>query len=375
MAGVESVLITGGGTGGHVSPALALGVALTALVPGLRVRYVGGRRGIEGRMVPARGGEITLLPVEPLPRGIGLGVVRFVAGLLLSLLQGFRLLREVRPRLCLATGGYASVPVSLVSRARGVPLYVQEQNAVPGLASRFLGRLSRKAFVAFDEARLFMPRSRTVVAGNPVRPDIDRASRAESRRKFGLPEDGFVLLVFGGSQGASRINRALSKAAMRLSEKNVAVLWQTGRSDYNDALELVKTRDLNWVVLPFIDDMPSAYAACDLSVSRAGALSVAELTACGVPMILVPYPFAAADHQAKNAAALVSAGAAVAVPDSELDGERLASEVESLVENESKRAEMARASRALGRPDAANAIARLILDDAREFERARGILR
>ena len=353
--GGADVLIAGGGTGGHVFPALALSRALVA--DGLVVHHAGTAAGLEARAVPAAGLPLHLLTGAQVRGG---GAARAVAGLV-ALARGVReasaLLARLQPRLIVGVGGYASVAAVAAARLRRLPVVLLEQNAVPGWANRLCGRVATRVCLGFAEAAPWFPRGRTVHTGNPVRPEVLAAPVPP-------PAPGVGLLVFGGSQGARRINTATVAALELLGgvARGLRVVHQTGRAD-RDAIAADYARlGLAVRVEAFIDDMGSAYRAADLVVARAGAMSCAELTALGVPAVLVPYPFAADDHQRRNAEVLVAAGAARLLLDADCDGPRLADLLRTLVSDASERARMAAAARALGRPDAARAAARVCRD-------------
>lgn len=340
------ILIAGGGTGGHVFPALALAAVLRQR--GFDVHLVGTATGREVTAVPAAGFPLHLLPGTQVRGG---GVRRAVGGALVAAwgtLHAGRLVRRLRPRLVVGVGGYASVAAVLAARLARLPIVLLEQNAVPGAANRLLGRLATSVCLGFEEAAPYFPVGRTVYTGNPVRPQVLAAPPASPRQRPGL-------LVFGGSQGARRLNDAVLAALALLGPRaqRIDIVHQSGAADHARVAEGYRTLGIAARVETFIDDMGAAYRAADLVVSRAGAMSCAELTALGVPAILVPYPWAADDHQRRNAEVLVQAGAARLLLDRDCDGPHVATLLGTLLEDEATRAAMARAARALGRPDAA----------------------
>ncbi|HEX7127984.1 MAG TPA: undecaprenyldiphospho-muramoylpentapeptide beta-N-acetylglucosaminyltransferase [Thermodesulfobacteriota bacterium] len=352
------LLVAGGGTGGHLFPGLAVAEAFLARTPGGEVRFVGTRRGIEARAVPRAGFPVEFIEVGTL-KGQGVaGLARTLLGLPAALLAAARIVRRERPDLVLGVGGYASGPVVAAAALLGRPTAIMEQNAVPGLTNRWLGRLVDRVFTTFEppSGSAAFPPAKVVRTGNPIR----RAFRSVPPRD--ASEDGRLhLLVFGGSAGARRINEAMLGALAGLDRfgDRLAIVHQTGESS-RAAVE-AGYRAAGWGpdradVRAFIDDMAAQYAWADLLVCRAGASTVAELTAVGRPAILVPYPFAADDHQEANARALVTAGAAVRIRDAELTGERLAAEVGRLLDDPGRRAEMAAAAGRLGEPAAADRV-------------------
>lgn len=375
------VVFSGGGTGGHLYPALALADALRRIRPDVQALFVGASRGIEARVLPNRGEEHLLLPVvgfsrsAPLWKRLGalLPLGRALAGAL-----GY--LRRHDPAVVVVTGGYAGAPTGLGAVLLGIPLVIQEQNAEPGLVTRVLSRWARRVHLAFPEAADRLParvRERIRVSGNPVRaPDpVQVQDRDEARRAFDLAPDLPVVLVVGGSQGAAALNDALVEAARLVDPNDVdpsepgrgpefQILWSTGPAHLERVrARLGRTGGDRIRVFGYIDDMPSALAAADLAVSRAGAMATSEFLAWGLPAILVPLPGAAADHQTRNAVALEDAGAAIHLPQDTLSGATLLKGIRRVLSNGGERLDrMARAARERGRPDAAEEIARSVAE-------------
>ncbi len=364
-------VIVGGGTGGHVVPAIAIGQALVER--GHRVdsiHFVGSRRGIERTMVPDAGFSVTLLPGRGIARRVTVDNIGAVAGLGVAAVKAIALLGRARPAVVITVGGYASVAGALSALIWRVPLIVAEQNAVPGLANRLSGRFAAACAVSFPGT----PMRRAVVTGNPVRRQIlavDRApaGRAAARAALGLPADGLVVAVAGGSLGARRVNEAVRGLVAAWSGRSgVAIRHVIGARDYDTfttALPEPIPGGLVYQPVRFEDRMDLLLAAADIAVQRAGASTVAELTVAGVPSILVPLPGAPGDHQTANAARLAVAGAAVVVPDAEFDAARLEAQLDRLLQDGPARATMAAAALALGRPEAAAAVAGLAEDHAR----------
>lgn len=353
------VLVAGGGTGGHLMPALALADALRDARGDVEVVLVGARRGIEAEILPRYAYRYYLLDVQPLYRGSWWRNVRwpFLAP---RVLRAARAVVEAeRPRAVVGTGGYAAGPVVWCAQRRGVPTVLQEQNAFPGLTTRLLARRARQVHLGFPEAadRLHVGRETEVCAfGNPIRgaPDAP-VDAAQARRVFGLDPARPCVFVFGGSQGARALNQALARALERGLLAEVSILWGTGLA--HAATYTPLAAPARAVIRGFFDPIAQAYGASDLVVCRAGAMTVAELCALGKPSVLVPYPNAAADHQTYNARALASAGAAVVLPERELDPETLAHTVLSALRDPPRLASLGERARARGRPDAAQRIA------------------
>jgi UDP-N-acetylglucosamine--N-acetylmuramyl-(pentapeptide) pyrophosphoryl-undecaprenol N-acetylglucosamine transferase len=364
------VVFSGGGTGGHLYPALALADALSDVRPDVRPFFVGASRGVEARILPERGAEHLLLPVQGIQRGGGLGGFRALPPLVSSVVRTVRLFRRLRPEAVVVTGGYAGGPAGLAAGMLRVPLVLQEQNAVPGVTTRHLSRWACRIHVAFPEAMGRLPasaRARVSVTGNPVRPP-STLDLAAARATFALPAGGLLVLVIGGSQGSVALNRIMVEAVRGLVDgaldrpEGLTVLWSTGPAHHDSVMQAVGDAPAWLRIVPYIHDMPTALAAANLAVSRAGAMATAELLNRGLPMVLVPLPTAAADHQTRNAEALAEAGAAVVAREAGLTGPGLWSHVVALASDDGRRAGMASAARQRARPDAARRIAADIAD-------------
>lgn len=362
------VVLAGGGTGGHLYPALALGAALQEGDPELRVHYVGARRGVEAHVLPGHGVPHTLLPLQPIQRDRVWRNWRLLPGMAGTMIGLRRLFRTLRPALVVGTGGYASGPACMWAVLTAVPVAVQEQNSYPGFTTRLLSRWARQVHLGFPEAAEVLQRgARTEVfaLGNPIRPPDLSLERASCRERFGLRTDAVVLLVVGGSQGARAVNEALLGALERVARGELPaqpgrleILWATGPAHIDAVQERLSALEFGWVrVHGYIDAMPAALAAADIAVSRAGAMATAELLAWGRPMLLVPLPTAAADHQTHNARALQQAGAAVMLVEQQLTPESLWTEVLSLAGDDERRTRMTAAAQSRARPNAARDIA------------------
>lgn len=361
------ILFAGGGTGGHLYPALALAEAFQRRDPRAEVFFVGAKRGVESRVLPERGVPHALLPLEPIRRSRVWENWRLFPAMMRAAAGLRRVFREFRPDLVVGTGGYASGPVVAWALMRGIPAAVQEQNSFPGVTTRWVAGRVRQIHLAFPEARQHLkpgPRTEVFELGNPIRPPDPSPDRAAARAKFGLAAYGTVALVVGGSQGARAVNEALLADLRGVSDgrlsprpEGLEILWATGPAHYEGIAARLAEVGADWVhAVPYIQDMPSALAAADVAVSRAGAMALAELCAWGIPMVLVPLPTAAANHQHHNAVALHDAGAAVMVPEAELGSGRLWAELVGMTADEGRRRELAQRARERGRPDAADQI-------------------
>jgi UDP-N-acetylglucosamine--N-acetylmuramyl-(pentapeptide) pyrophosphoryl-undecaprenol N-acetylglucosamine transferase len=364
--GVEPVrlLVAAGGTGGHVYPGIAIAEEWMRQHPDSSVTFVGTARGIESKAVPASG--FAFRPIEA--RGFPRRLSPEAFGSFLAFVRGFgqvaAIIKEVKPHVILATGGYVSGPAAIWARLLGIPLVLQEQNSVPGAANRWLSLIATEVHISFVESRsYFRRRNKLKVSGNPIRRSLLLQDRAGAYEALGLDPERRTLLVFGGSHGASSINRAVQGALPLLARVGrLQAIWQTGTQDAEAMAAAAKGAAFPVRVVPYLDQMDKAYAIADLAICRAGAMTITELTACGVPSILVPYPHAARDHQTQNARGLVDRGAAEMIPDAELSPEDLASRIEALFRDESRLRRMGRSARAFSRTNAAERIVRSIED-------------
>jgi UDP-N-acetylglucosamine--N-acetylmuramyl-(pentapeptide) pyrophosphoryl-undecaprenol N-acetylglucosamine transferase len=360
-------VFSGGGTGGHLYPALALAEALSALRPDVKAFFVGARQGLEARVLPERGVDHLLLPVRGFRRGSFLENLGVVWDLLRSLVITGELFSRLRPGIVVVTGGYASGPAGLMAGIMGIPLALQEQNARPGFTTRVLSRWSRQAHLAFPEAREFLParaRANARSSGNPVR-EVVRTDPGEAKARFGLEPESRVILVVGGSQGAEALNRAVLEAIRGVEgggldrPEDVRLLWATGPRNLTEVQRQLEALGRpGWVhALGYIEEMPVALSSATLAVSRAGAMATSEFLAWGVPAVLVPLPTAAADHQSRNAEALAVAGTAVHLPEPGLSGVDLWKAALDLLSTPDELSAMGKAAIKAGRPRATREIA------------------
>lgn len=330
------------------------------------VTFVGTPQGLESRLVPEAGVTFRPLPARGFDRSRPLTLITSTLLIVASAARAWWWMMRRRPDVVVGFGGYVSIPVGLAAVAARVPLVLHEQNSVPGLANRMLSRFARAIAVTYEESvPLLRNPERATLTGNPVRESVREADRESSRTGLGIASGERLVVVFGGSRGARHLNDAALALLPRLAGAGpVRVVHIAGAADaarVSGALEACRVPDgVTWAVEEYVDDMGSLLAASDLVVARAGATSIAEITARGVAAVLVPYPYATDDHQTRNAAALVEHGAAVLVADRDLDSERLGDAVLALLRDDGARATMAAASSALGRPDATERVAALI---------------
>ncbi|MGE5590941.1 MAG: undecaprenyldiphospho-muramoylpentapeptide beta-N-acetylglucosaminyltransferase [Bacillota bacterium] len=363
------VVITGGGTGGHVYPALTIAHTLKALEPATEVLYVGTASGMEADLVPRAG-----LDFESVH---GSGVVlksagKAAAGLFQAArgtLESLRLLRRWRPDVVVGTGGYVSGPVVLAGKLVGARLAIQEQNIAPGVTIRLLARLAHRVFLPDEAARDFFPGgAKYMVTGNPVRAEVVQADRAEARRRLGVPDGGRLLYVFGGSRGAQAMHRALvPRLKSLLTRPDLMILYVTGQANFDRVAAQLHEQGIELeipgkiMVKPYLYEAADALAAADLALVRAGAMTMAEIAVRGLPAVIIPIPHAIYNHQERNARVPEERGAAVVLRESELTPDSLERALTGLLDQPGRLEEMGRRMKELGRPEAAERIAREIL--------------
>jgi len=357
---VTTILFAGGGTGGHLMPALAIADAMVRLDPRIRPFFIGSERGVEANVLPQRPWPYELLPLQPIRRRQWWKNVSLPLALYRVVRRVEELVLSQRPGLVVGTGGYVAGPVVWTALRAGVPGVLQEQNAFPGIATRRLTPGVRQVHLGFPEARRFLrpgPKTEILDSGNPIQPPpFPRPDRASARNRLGLAPDLPTVLVVGGSQGALAVNLAVDAAiAGGVWPAGVQLIWQTGAGTYDG---FAARDDHNRILVrPFLDPVAEAYAAADLVIARAGAMTIAELCAWGLPAILVPLPTAAAGHQLTNAKALADAGAAVLLEQQFATGRELSEIVGSLLGDPARMAGIAAAMRGRAHPDAADVIA------------------
>lgn len=356
------LLVAGGGTGGHLFPGIAVAEEFLARDPGNEVLFVGTERGVEAKLLPKLGYRLELIAAAGV-RGKSLfGQLKGMAGLLYGYSQSRAILKEFKPDLVLGVGGYASAPVILAARGMLIPRFVHEQNAIPGMTNKLLSRIANQAFISLEESRKFFPEDKTLLTGNPLRKqilaEVAHPSSVPSLMKGGNEQGGFHLLVFGGSLGAHSINMTLAAAApllVKLAGK-LTITHQTGEKDFAEVSGAYRSAGIIANVVPFIDNMAAAYRAADLIICRAGATTIAEVTACGKPCIFIPFPHAVDDHQRKNAEALLKCSAGFMMLERELTAENLVEKIAELVASPDLLLNTGDNGRAIARIDAAEII-------------------
>lgn len=356
------IIISGGGTGGHIFPAIAIANALKRKLDGCEIRFVGAKGRMEMKLVPNAGYTIEGLTVAGFQRKISLkNIFRnliFPFKFLISLAKAKRIIRKFKPDIAIGVGGYASAPVMRIATRKNIPTLIQEQNSYPGVTNKILSHQVDKICVAYENMDKFFPLEKIVFTGNPIRQDIQNleGKRDEAAKYFGLDGNKKTLLVIGGSLGARAINEAMLANLEKLQNEGLQILWQTGKNFDETNICTDVARNVSVKIFNFIDKMDLAYSIADVIVSRAGAISISELCVVGKPCILVPSPNVAEDHQTKNAMALVNKNAAVMLTDYETK-DNLYSALMGIITNEDIQNELSNNLKQLAISDADNRIA------------------
>ncbi len=370
------IIISGGGTGGHIFPAISIANAIKALHPDADILFVGAEGRMEMQRVPDAGYRIIGLPIAGFDRKNMFRNIGVLFKIVRSQLKAYSIIKAFRPQVAVGVGGYASGPLLKTAAMMGIPTLIQEQNSYAGVTNKLLAKRAKKICVAYEGMERFFPASKIVLTGNPVRQNLlsDRPSRQDALKSFGLNPAKKTILLLGGSLGARTLNHTMLKALETIdSHSDIQFIWQTGKiyiDRVREALSAYTGEDVhlpdiasipNLYVTDFIKSMDKAYAAADLVISRAGAGSISEFCLLGMPVILVPSPNVAEDHQTKNAMALVRKNAAICIKDSEAVDSLVRTAI-ATVKNDGQLAELSGNIAALAKPDAADVIARQVLD-------------
>ncbi len=364
-----NIIVSGGGTGGHIYPALTIMRTIEEKYPDTRFLYVGTNKGLEADIIPKENIPFATVDIQGFKRS--LSPANFVrAGLAaIGVAKAMNVVRKFKPDAVIGTGGYVCGPVLMAASMLGIPTLIQEQNVVPGITNKILAKFVSRIAAGTPEAMTHFPAGKVTCTGNPIRREVLTATREEGAKAFGFDPGKKTVLISGGSRGARTINNAMIDVlAAAAKQTEVQYLHVTGKLDYEDILGRLAEKGVNLAqtphikVEPYLYNMPEAMAMADLVVYRAGATGLAELTARGIPAILVPYPYAAENHQEHNARALEKAGAAKVILNRDLKSDVLQNTLQELLRDEKKLAAMAAASKSLGKPQAAEDIARMIMD-------------
>ena len=361
------IIISGGGTGGHIYPALAIAQEIRERMPDAAILYVGTKGGMESAIVPRAGFDFQTIDISGINRSSLIKASSSLSKLPRSFFQGWEVVRDFKPDIVIGTGGHVSFPVVLAATFLDGKTYIHEQNALPGLANRSLARRVDCVMLTFPEAEKHLKAKSIKVTGLPVRKDMIGVNARRARQELELMEGKFTLLVFGGSRGAYSINRAMLDAMERLRKEDIQIIWLTGESGYREIRTALADKvnidsfRCKLQLLPYMDNINLALASADLALCRAGASTLCELAIVGLPAILVPYPYAAENHQEMNARALLNKNAAAMVIDEFLDGDTLYQKVSELKSDQAGLKEMSSNIRREARPDALKDIADIVL--------------
>lgn len=357
------LLVSGGGTGGHIYPALALIERLKQVEPDTEVLYVGTTRGLENKIVPDAGIKLETMQMQGFKRSLSLENFKTVYLFLKSVHHANKIIRDFKPDVVLGTGGYVSGAVLYAAAKHHVPTVIHEQNSVVGVTNKFLSRYVDQIAIAFEAARSQFPADKVTMVGNPRAQQV--ASQVDSDfswTSYGLKDNVPTLMIFGGSQGAPKINQTVVDAIPEFNQRDYQVIFATGQKRYDHVKEQLKNVRIgsNIKVVPYIKDMPAKMPRVAALVSRAGATTIAEVTALGVPTILIPSPYVTANHQVKNAQALVKKNAGVMITEDQLDARSLLVQADKIMQNKELREEMAAAAKKMGKPDAADHLIKVL---------------
>jgi UDP-N-acetylglucosamine--N-acetylmuramyl-(pentapeptide) pyrophosphoryl-undecaprenol N-acetylglucosamine transferase len=363
------VIMTGGGTGGHIYPAIAIADEIKKRFPDADILFVGAERGLEKTLVPDNGYPIELITVQGFNRKKLLKNIEVARQLQKANKRSKEIIKEFQPDVVIGTGGYASAPVVKMAQELGIPTYIHEQNAFPGITNKMLEKKVTKLFMGFEEAsQYFKQPEKHITAGNPVRANFLTTSKESARKELGYKDNEFVLLAFGGSQGAGRINKAMLKVIEALNgAEDFRICLATGRFYYDAILEELENMEIelkdNVQIMEYISDMDKYLAASDLVISRSGALTIAEVTVCGKPAIFIPSPHVTGNHQFFNARAVAEKGGAIVIEEKDLDNDKLIARIISLQKDPEALEDMAQKSHKCAPMDAVG----IICDNIEEF--------
>ena len=354
-------LFAGGGTGGHLYPAIAVADEIKRLKPESEILFVGTKSKIEGRVIPKLGYGFKSIWIKGFARKFNLENLLFPVKLFVSLVQSLFISFRFKPRVAIGSGGYVAGPAIFGASVMGAKIILMESNSYPGVTTRLLERFADEVHISFDDSKKYLRKpDKIILTGNPVRKELGTITKTEAKKSFGLDEHKFTILVLGGSLGAASINITVASCVEELEKKSIQIIWQTGKNYYQS----YKNINLNSVkILDFIEDMNNAYSACDLLVARAGATTIAELSVLGIPSILIPSPHVAENHQYYNAKSLADKNSAVMIKDSDVK-EVLKDRILELVADKNLLKNLSENAKRISKPDAANVIAKSAMDFA-----------
>lgn len=358
----KTVFITGGGTGGHIYPAVAVYDELLKHLSREDIFYVGNEKNLEKRIASQKGMNFLSVDIGGMPRKFTFKFISWFLKLFVAFFVSVFYVLKYRPSFIIGTGGYVAFPILAAGVLLGVPCYIHDSDAYPGIVSRVLAPYAKCVFLAFDEAKNRIKAKKVIINGNPLRDFSCGISKEEALENLGLSQGKKTLFVMGGSQGAKTINKAILEIAKELTqEHNLQIIHQCGDKNFDETKNFMSEGLENYILQPYFDDMSIPYAACDFVVARAGSISLSELNNCGLPAILIPYPHAAANHQFFNAKAMENQGAAVVLEDKDCKGEALLDVILELLKDDEKFTRMAQNSKKLAKPYATQNLVKILL--------------
>ncbi len=360
----SNVIIAAGATGGHISPGLAIADALSKEISDVNITFIGTKKGLESKLIPKAGYELKFISMRMLKRKFGLSMILFPFWWFIALIQSWFILRKIRPIIVIGCAGYVSAPVIMIANMMKIPTLIQEQNVYPGAASRVCARFANVICLAFESSSKYIKtKGKILITGNPLRSDIENNNPEIARKEFKLDNDRQTILITGGSQGAHGINKLIAEALKYFhNETKIQFIWQTGETDFDSMKSLEDSISFPLRICKFIYNMPDALGLADLVICRAGAITLNELNVLGKPSILIPYPYAPANHQEKNARELEKYGASIVVLENEITGERLKELISKLLKDKEKLANMSKRNLELGKREATKIIINEIME-------------
>ncbi|MEI5994863.1 undecaprenyldiphospho-muramoylpentapeptide beta-N-acetylglucosaminyltransferase [Candidatus Enterococcus mansonii] len=359
------ILITGGGTGGHIYPALAFVNHMKKVEPATEFMYVGTENGLENQIVPKYDIPFKTIKIQGFRRSLSPENLKTVYLFLNSIGKAKKIIREFQPDVVIGTGGYVSGSVVYAAKQLKIPTIIHEQNSIPGMTNKFLSRYATKVAICFPDVAEYFPKEKVVLTGNPRAQEVVTIEKTQVLSEYSLDPDRKTVVIFGGSRGALKINQAFIEALPLFEQKEYQVLYASGDRYYKELqekLNLIEKKLTNISIQPYIDKMAEVLASADLMVGRAGATSIAEFTALGLPAILIPSPYVTNDHQTKNAQSLVKSGAVEMITDQELTGHSLVKAIDEILLDEKRHQQMADASKHEGIPDASDRLYKVVRD-------------
>jgi UDP-N-acetylglucosamine--N-acetylmuramyl-(pentapeptide) pyrophosphoryl-undecaprenol N-acetylglucosamine transferase len=360
------VIVSGGGTGGHIYPGVAIAKKIKEKNPGANIIFIGSENGLEKKLVPKEGFDIKLITVEGLNKKISLKTFSSLQKAFKGLFQANKIINEFKPDIVIGTGGYVCGPVVLSAALKGIPTVIHEQNAFPGMTNKILSKFVSKIAITFKEAEKYFPKNKVAHTGNPIRNQILNINKTKSRDFWGFDKNKPLVLVVGGSRGARNINNAVASIIPEIANKDIQLLFITGENQYDEVLKKLKAENIDYAkykgikILPYVYNMQDALGACDIIISRAGATIISEVTALGIPAILIPSPFVANNHQEYNAIALEENGAAIIIKETQIKDDIFKAQILNTVNNKDTLVKMSQNSRKLAVLDASEKIYNII---------------